>query len=62
MGVFKRVCYSIKCDTCKSPLEDYTGELIGITDTKEDAVELALKNGWRQISKTIWKCPNCINR
>lgn len=59
MGVIKRVCYSIKCNSCNTVLEDYTGELIGITNKRQDAVELAFENKWVLLGEDIWKCPTC---
>lgn len=35
MGVKRRICYTIECNVCKALLEDYTGELIGITNKKK---------------------------
>ena len=60
MGVIKRYCYSVECNCCEALLENYTGELIGLTNKREDAEEIAKENGWVQTGKNIWKCPECI--
>ena len=41
-------------------LENYTGELIGFTNKRKDAEEVAKENGWVQTGKNTWKCPECI--
>ena len=62
MGVIKRYCYSVKCNYCEALLENYTGELIGLTNKREDAEEVAKENGWVQTGKNTWKCPECITK
>lgn len=58
MGVIIRKCYSVQCDYCKCLLEDYTGELVGITECKKMAVALAREKGWVRNGK-LWACPIC---
>ena len=62
MGVRKRTCYTIECNDCGDTLEGYTGDLIGITDTKEDAEALAKEHGWVQTGKNTWLCPECSKK
>lgn len=57
----KVVFYTVKCDECAVPLEDYTGELARITETKEDAKRIAIKNGFCYNNKK-WYCPVCAKK
>lgn len=60
MGVIKRFCYSVKCNCCGALLENYAGELIGLTNKREEAEAVARENGWLQTGINTWKCPDCI--
>ena len=59
MGVVKRTYYSATCDCCNSRLEDWTGELAGITNTKKEAIECAKENGWIRTEDGSFYCPDC---
>lgn len=59
MGVRKRYWYTIECNHCGLPLEDYAGDIAGLTNTKEQAEGLAKEYGWLQTGKNTWKCPGC---
>lgn len=59
MGIVKRVCYSVKCNLCGALLEDYAGELIGITNERKDAIGLAKEYNWKQMNNNTWVCPEC---
>lgn len=60
MGIRKRSCYTVECNRCDAVLEDYCGELIGITDTRKDAENLAKEKGWIQTGNNTWVCPRCV--
>lgn len=61
MSVEKVSFYTVICDFCKCPLEDFTGELARITETKEEAKRIAVKNGFCYSNKK-WYCPECAKK
>lgn len=62
MPVERNVFYSVCCDKCHSLLEDYTGELAGVTKKRSVAENIARENGFVQISPRKWICPECAKK
>lgn len=61
MSVEKISFYTVICDFCKCPLEDFVGELARITETKEEAKRIAVTKGFCYNNKK-WYCPNCAKK
>lgn len=60
MGIRKRHWYTVECNCCGSVLEDYAGDIAGLTNTKNQAKDLAIEYGWELKGKDTWICPECI--
>lgn len=61
MAIEKLSFYTVKCDFCGSPLEDYAGEICRITDTKEEAMRMAIIKNFCYKNKK-WYCPCCAKK
>ena len=61
MGIRKRYCYTVECNCCGEILEAYAGNLIAITNEREDAERVAKEHKWQKIGKNTWNCPECID-
>ena len=61
MAIKKMTFYTIICDSCDIPLEDFTGELARITETKEEAQRIAVRKGFCHYNKK-WYCPDCAKK
>lgn len=64
MGIKRRPLYTVYCDVhnCLNQLEDYTGDLSGMSTSRERAAEIALATGFKQLSERKWACPDCVKR
>lgn len=61
MSAKKISFYTVICDFCDSPLEDYVGEICRITETKEEAERIAIRKGFCYCNKK-WYCPDCAKK
>jgi|GEM_PF-2650174 len=57
VGLRRIVYYTIECNKCKSPVEDYAGELT--ERNKESIKSIAKSYGFVQMNKDTWICPEC---
>lgn len=62
MGVDRIIFYSVSCNKCKAPIEDWEGEIGRLTQNNRKLAEnIARKVGFKQVSANKWLCPNCVN-
>lgn len=61
MAIKRLMFYTVICDFCESPLEDYAGEICRITETKEEAKRIAVRKGFCYSGKS-WYCPDCAKK
>lgn len=61
MGIRKRTWYTVECNHCGAVLEDYTGDIAGLSNSRKQAETIAYENNWTKTGQDTWKCPECSN-
>lgn len=59
MGVMRCVYYTVCCNRCYCKMEDWSGDVSSYVRTRGHAEDIAREEGFLQIGKNTWLCPEC---
>ena len=62
MGIERIVYHSIRCDECKTVLDEYENNLSKFRCNRVVVSKIANKNGFVKTKSNMWLCPKCANK
>ena len=62
MGIERIVYYSVRCDKCRTLLDEYDNTLSKYKVNRAIASKIANENGFIKTESNLWLCPKCADK